>query len=109
MVVYVGRDFVIRTREIDDVQGEEAECAWLFADFRTQNGVITEIYDLTSPHKAMIAALQDDNRFHEACIFEVHDLYENAIVVTFEGTFIDALTYLKDNMRTIQDEGEKNA
>jgi hypothetical protein len=53
--------------------------------------------------------LGEDPRFMEGCHFEVIDLYKKKTIETFEGTFIDALTYLHNHMRDIQDEGEAHA
>lgn len=110
MAVYIGQDFVIRPRALKSQSGDKAVCAWPFADLRVnQEGLICELYDLTSPHQAMLDAIKEDERFLETCNFEVHNLYKSEIIVTFDGTIYDALTYLMDTMRTVQDAGQKDA
>ncbi|MDR3347033.1 MAG: hypothetical protein LBN32_00310 [Helicobacteraceae bacterium] len=103
-LVYIGRTFWIKEEGAKTDSGKRAKCAEIFADFRTQKDRITEVYDQFVEERT-IKAVKDDKRFLERCDFKALCSYEaDKPITNFEGTFIDALIWIRENMPRIQKE-----
>ncbi|MBN7287895.1 hypothetical protein [Campylobacter curvus] len=82
--------------------GKSAEFK-IFAQFEALNNDITWIYDIVAPSDETINECKRIAMFNKACKFVVCDLDEKGDEwikkEDFNGTFIDALEYIKENFK----------
>jgi hypothetical protein len=103
--IYISKFFLVKEKGAKTDNGKTAKCAEIFVDFRTQKDQVTQICDFYAPCQTAIKALKDDPRFLERCNFRAYDYYDkNKLIAEFEGDFIDALIWINQNMRRIQQE-----
>jgi hypothetical protein len=106
--VYLGNTFLFRENNAKEESGKISKPD-LFAEWRSLRNRVTEIFDAFPPSVAAIKALKDDPRFAERCDFKVLDLYANKkLIAEFEGDFIDALIWVRNNMTRVQHEHGEN-
>ncbi|MBR8466348.1 hypothetical protein KDE13_08380 [Campylobacter sp. faydin G-140] len=76
----------------------------LFAQFEALDGNITWIYDVLAPNDETIKACKDIAMFGSMREFFVYELNKNgdewSKKESFNGTFIDALNYIKRHFKT---------
>ncbi len=64
---------------------------------RTEDGKIGYLFDMDVLDEDLLLVKQDE-RFYERCIFIRISFDMQTVVEEFEGTFIDALEYIKRNL-----------
>jgi hypothetical protein len=102
--ISIGRSWAIE--DVTKPREFKAKCEADFIEFKVDKqkriAAIVELYE--TPEKEF-KALNDDPRFLEKCAFKAFDLYANKkLIAEFEGDFIDALIWINQNMRRIQQE-----